>query len=92
MNIVCRIFGHIARPYGRAKDDVAYGQVKLYTIDNLGTEHWEVFGECDRCGRKYRMARFHGPLDVPPHIAAIGDHLRWETRNRLRKSSGLDPE
>lgn len=78
MGILCRMFGHREEPYSGRTNDAAYGSASLYTIDNLGTEHWEVFGECSRCRQTFRMARFHGPLKTPPHIAAIGEARRAE--------------
>lgn len=57
-NIICRLFGH--RPmkpgwYGDAK----YGAVQQGPIDGLGTMHFSITKDCDRCGENYIMARFH---------------------------------
>lgn len=86
MSVACRLFGHRTLPYGNQPWDAAYGRAAFYTIDNLGTEHWEVFGECSRCGANYRMARFHGPLKLPAHIAAMGAERRGELRARRERA------
>lgn len=57
-NILCSLFGHRTMPpgwYGDAK----YGSVQSSGIDGLGTMHFMVKDDCDRCGENYTMARFH---------------------------------
>ena len=58
MSILCKLFGH--RRYSGWYGDGLYGKVKFHAIDNLGTTHYTVNGDCDRCGENYILARFHG--------------------------------
>ncbi len=85
MSCLCRLFGHRTERYGYRE---AYGRAEFYTIDNLGTEHWNLTMRCSRCGDRYTVAKFHGPLATPEPSASIGVARRNEICARHQRASG----
>jgi len=67
--LLCRLFGH--RRYSGWCGDGLYGRIRPCGIDGTGRTHFEVIENCDRCGRSYTLARFHGE-QVLKHIG--GQH------------------
>jgi len=58
MSILCKMFGH-KRNAGWWGDGL-YGRVHGPITDGIGRTHYSVEADCDRCGERYRLARFHG--------------------------------
>lgn len=54
--MLCRIFGH-KRDAGWWGDGL-YGDVVAGALDGIHRQHYAVMNNCDRCGRRYVMARF----------------------------------
>ena len=61
MKLLCKLFGHVRRAgwWG----DGLYGDVSAGGRDGTGRHHYEVRLKCDRCGKNYTAARFHGPAN-----------------------------
>lgn len=55
---ICRVFGH-RRASGWWGDGL-YGEVIAHGVDGIGRSHYSVWNTCNRCGARYRLARFHG--------------------------------
>lgn len=61
----CGLFGlrrHVL-PEGYARG-LPYLTPIFLTTDGINREHWELRGECARCGRLVSFARVHGPLQA----------------------------
>ena len=54
---LCNWIGH-KRPKGYF-GGIAYGEARRITTDGIGREHWTVLDTCERCGRKFQVAKFH---------------------------------
>lgn len=57
MKLLCKMFGHIR--YGGWWGDGLYGKVIQTGPDGTGRTHAHITGQCDRCGERYVLARFH---------------------------------
>lgn len=56
--LICAMFGHVR--YSGWWGDALYGKVRGGYRDGIGRTHFEIMLECDRCGKTYTAARFHG--------------------------------
>ena len=60
---ICRLFGH-HRQAGWWGDGL-YGDVIGPITDGIRRTHYRVEQKCDRCGKRYTLARFHGSQVKP---------------------------
>lgn len=58
MNLVCRLFGH-KPPSESSTVGGEYGSIRYSVVDGIGRQHAELYGECPRCGKEYRVMRTH---------------------------------
>ena len=56
--LLCRWFGHRPVPPGWW-GDVPYQKPKCVGVDNIGRSHFLIEQDCDRCGERWIVARFH---------------------------------
>jgi len=62
MAVMCTIFGHkppVYKEKGWWSPGEEYGRLKHPQRDNLGVFHYQVVGECARCGQQFTVARVH---------------------------------
>lgn len=65
MSILCLLFGHQPPVYSKPgwySPGNEYAQIKRGVYeDGIGRLHAEVFSECPRCGKEFRLCRIHVP-------------------------------
>ena len=59
MSILCKLFGHKPGVTYRNRNGSTYLTIVGGKVDNTGYECANVFSECDRCGKKFRVGNLH---------------------------------
>lgn len=71
MSILCRVFGHKPPQYGGAPHYAKSPPASIWT-DGSGRGHVNLYGDCYRCGKNFRIISFHPPKEWVER-AAQGD-------------------
>ena len=53
--LICKLFGHKPPSYGHIGEE--YGELELGTLDGIGRQHLNLFGNCPRCGERYLVMK-----------------------------------
>ena len=60
--IVCAILGHKAPHYGGSPHYADQPKPSIWT-DGTGRGHVDLYGKCDRCGKRFKIISFHPPKE-----------------------------